>query len=124
MRLRQQENIRLFGREKMTVTTTLPRAFTSIASKPRISLYFAEWYYSARSDATEGDRSASIPVDESRGGQVPDHFELTQNYPNPFNPTTAVRYRLSAFSKVRLCIFDVVGREVAVLVDEEKPAGR
>jgi acetyl esterase/lipase len=54
---------------------------------------------------------------------VPDKFELLQNYPNPFNPLTNVEFRLKVNSKVKLAIFDLLGREVAVLVNGEKEAG-
>ena len=50
-------------------------------------------------------------------------FSLTQNYPNPFNPVTKIKYRLPELSKVRLTVYDVLGREIKVLVDQEKPAG-
>lgn len=50
-------------------------------------------------------------------------FELYQNYPNPFNPSTVIRYKLSVNSYVTLAVFDVLGNEVARLVDEYKPAG-
>ena len=55
---------------------------------------------------------------------LPSQFSLNQNYPNPFNPTTTISYQLSANSKVTLKIYDVLGNEVASLVNEEKPAGR
>jgi hypothetical protein len=48
---------------------------------------------------------------------------LEQNYPNPFNPQTTISYRLAAVSRVRLAVFDILGREVAVLADEIRPAG-
>jgi hypothetical protein len=51
-------------------------------------------------------------------------FTLNQNYPNPFNPTTAISYSLLTNSQVRLTVYDLLGREVAVLVNEEKPEGR
>lgn len=53
----------------------------------------------------------------------PVEFVLSQNYPNPFNPTTTIGYRLAARSSVLLEVYDVLGREVMTLVNEEKPAG-
>jgi hypothetical protein len=68
---------------------------------------------------------------------VPSEFRLEQNFPNPFNGTTAISYQLpalseprsrgrvegSAFSFVRLKVFDILGREVATLVEAEQPPG-
>lgn len=54
---------------------------------------------------------------------IPSSFELYQNYPNPFNPGTVISYQLSAKSYVQLKIFDLLGREVASLVNEEQTAG-
>lgn len=67
---------------------------------------------------------ASDPTDVSEGfSQIPAKMELFQNYPNPFNPTTNFEFRIANSGFVSLRIFDLLGREVAALVNEEKPAG-
>ena len=53
----------------------------------------------------------------------PESFHLKQNYPNPFNPTTTIEYQITRRSKVVLKIFDVLGREIGTLVNQQKPAG-
>ncbi len=58
---------------------------------------------------------ATTSVDAGR--LTPDAFALAQNYPNPFNPSTVVGFQLSVAGKTRLSVYDVLGREVAVLVD-------
>lgn len=50
-------------------------------------------------------------------------FYLYQNYPNPFNPVTIIKYQISSSNHVSLKVFDVLGREVAILVDEFKEPG-
>jgi WD40 repeat protein len=55
---------------------------------------------------------------------VPTLYELHQNYPNPFNPSTVISYQLPVGGDVLLKIYDILGNEVATLVDEFKPAGR
>ncbi|MEW6616880.1 MAG: T9SS type A sorting domain-containing protein [Patescibacteria group bacterium] len=54
---------------------------------------------------------------------IPNSFKLFQNYPNPFNPTTSIKYEVSSITNVRLAVYDILGREVAVLVNEEKIPG-
>jgi hypothetical protein len=51
-------------------------------------------------------------------------FSLEQNYPNPFNPSTSIQYAVDSRQFVTLIVFDILGREVATLVNEEKPAGK
>jgi hypothetical protein len=54
---------------------------------------------------------------------TPSTFRLGQNYPNPFNPSTTITFELPKSSDVRLTVFDLLGREVAVLVNERREAG-
>ena len=56
-------------------------------------------------------------------GSVPDEFVLGQNYPNPFNPSTRISWQSPISSHQTLNIYDVLGNEVATLVNEYKPAG-
>ncbi len=53
----------------------------------------------------------------------PDDFRLVQNYPNPFNPTTIIKYQILELSFVTIKIYDMLGREVASLVNHEKTVG-
>jgi hypothetical protein len=69
--------------------------------------------------------SSALPKSGSSkfAGVSPEEFSLEQNYPNPFNPSTSIQYRVSSTSNVSLKVYDVLGNEVATLVNEEKPAG-
>ena len=64
--------------------------------------------------------SADQKLEES----IIDNYYLFQNYPNPFNPSTKITYSVASLGSVTLKIYDVLGREVLTLVNEEKPAGR
>lgn len=66
--------------------------------------------------------SATTDVSDASVTQ-PERFVLEQNYPNPFNPTTVIDYRLSVASDVKLAVYDLLGREVAVLVNGVQPPG-
>lgn len=54
---------------------------------------------------------------------MPDQYQLTQNYPNPFNPTTTISYSINKEGNVKLSVYDALGKKIAVVVDEYKPAG-
>jgi hypothetical protein len=60
---------------------------------------------------------------ENIESEFPSEFKLEQNYPNPFNPSTSIQYQVSSNTKVSLKVYDVLGNEVATLVNENKTAG-
>jgi photosystem II stability/assembly factor-like uncharacterized protein len=60
---------------------------------------------------------------ERASNSQPKQFLLHQNYPNPFNPTTEIQFSIAKLSIVNLRIFDLLGREVATLVNEQRPGG-
>ncbi len=73
------------------------------------------------SKAIEFFNSAVVSVNEPL--ELSDEFYLAQNYPNPFNPSTVIRYRIATPSNVTLKVFDMLGKEIATLVNEYKTSG-
>jgi len=74
----------------------------------------------------EGDTFIEIggPTDvELYSYEIPTEYSLEQNYPNPFNPSTKIEYRIPEQSFVQLKVFDILGNEVATLVNEEQSSG-
>ncbi len=65
----------------------------------------------------------AVATDVAQGNEIPDTFALVGNYPNPFNPGTTIQYSLPQQATVRLAIYNVLGAEVATLVNGTLPAG-
>ncbi len=65
----------------------------------------------------------SIVNSVANSNEIPIEFRLSQNYPNPFNPSTKIKFQNADAKFVSLKVYDVLGREVATLVNEEKPVG-
>jgi hypothetical protein len=59
----------------------------------------------------------------NKSGILAKKFNLFQNHPNPFNPSTNISYQISKLSQVRLYIFDVIGREIKIIIDKQQPPG-
>lgn len=74
-------------------------------------------------DATLKTSGAVTSIELNNLYTQPNEFTLDQNYPNPFNPSTSIQYRVSSISQVILKVYDVLGNEVATIVNEEKSAG-
>jgi hypothetical protein len=64
-----------------------------------------------------------VKVEEAELG-TPNEFRLSQNYPNPFNPSTIIEYSIPSSTHISLKVYDILGNEVAELVNEQKTAGR
>ena len=76
--------------------------------------------------ATAEDQ-VTITIESTAGvddeNQIPTKYALRQNHPNPFNPTTTIRYSIPQLGHVQLKVYDILGKEVATLVNEDKPVG-
>lgn len=79
------------------------------------------YFYILEDVDVNGVRTEHGPIEIS--ATAPRTFELSQNYPNPFNPETKIRYQLPQETRVKIVVFDILGREVKTLVDEDKKAG-
>jgi hypothetical protein len=66
--------------------------------------------------------TTTVGVDDEEN-PIASEFKLEQNYPNPFNPSTTIQYAIGSRQFVSLNVYDVLGNEIATLVNEEKPAG-
>jgi len=63
-------------------------------------------------------------IGEDQGSLLsPKSYNLAQNYPNPFNPVTTIKYSIPKTSNVLIKVFDVLGNEITILINEEKPVG-
>ena len=76
------------------------------------------WYDSW--DLSIFDETTDVEDDEK---SIPNEYLLSQNYPNPFNPTTSIEYQVISSEHVTLKVYDVLGREVSILVNEQKTPG-
>lgn len=109
----------------------LSKSFCQILHNSGCSHMFNEWHEGHNwgswgahlDDALEYLLPGSaVGVEEQTA--VPVNYELGQNYPNPFNPSTTIEYSLAERSYVSLKVYDILGRQVAVLFNEEQAAGK
>jgi hypothetical protein len=111
-------------------SATLTRSFTVYSENHFINKVR---YRMVNSTQTETLLTWEVPVQFYFGSQSlvgvptpptqPHSFALEQNYPNPFNPSTSIKFELAKSSDVKLSVYDILGREVSVLVNERRDAG-
>ncbi len=89
---------------------------------PRINLSY-EWGTFKGNNQRTGSRNSAVTGVENKTQKIPKQFSLKQNYPNPFNPATTIDFSVPKNSLVTIKVYDILGREVATLVNEEKVAG-
>jgi hypothetical protein len=129
---------------QLTMYDTLSSAYYSTSDSGLVAYYRFDQYedLGVRSDGSDDIRDFSVNANhgDSEGSPLlvsstaltevenmfdntPGEFSLFQNYPNPFNPNTSIKYAVGSMQYVSLKVYDVLGKEVAALVNEEKPAG-
>lgn len=85
---------------------------------------FPLWYYwDLKGAKIDGIVYGTIASTEDYSENTMKNYYISQNYPNPFNPTTVIKYSIPKNGQVEIKVFDILGREVIQLVNEEKPAG-
>jgi hypothetical protein len=95
--------------------------FTSVMQDSITALVYGTTW--GRINPTGQDTCALLTGINSQSQNIPISFKLYDNYPNPFNPGTTIKYDVPKSSYMRLTIFDILGREVQVLVNEKKEPG-
>jgi hypothetical protein len=98
-------------------TTTEPKSYSYIDVNLQPGKYLYRLKQTDFDGTYEYSKEAEVEVTSAQ------EFSLTQNYPNPFNPLTKIRYAVPHNTHVKLSVYDLLGKEIAVLVNEEKSAG-
>ncbi|MBI4810756.1 MAG: T9SS type A sorting domain-containing protein [Ignavibacteriales bacterium] len=110
------------------MSTSQPSMYPTFSERRILNTtkYFINWtegsttpykISSTTMDNPYGKKSVSSAIDTQQ------EFELFENYPNPFNPTTVIKYTIPEITHVELKVYDVLGQEVATLVNEMQEAG-
>ena len=97
------------------ITGTLGQNLIGVSSNSNNTSNAGFWYQTA---------DIITSVEQIENDLLPTEFRLEQNYPNPFNPTTTIQFAVPKTSNVTIRIYDILGREVATLIDKEYQPGQ
>ncbi|MCW8811189.1 MAG: T9SS type A sorting domain-containing protein [Ignavibacteriaceae bacterium] len=111
-----------WAKDSLILLDSSAAAFPGVIYDPDDSLY-KMWYSGDGIEYATAPINIPTSIEEERFDEIPTDFTLSQNYPNPFNPTTKIKYSVPQASKVQFKVFDVLGNEIEILVNDEKQAG-
>ncbi len=124
VRIRNNKNYSFPDSMIYTKITNNKPMVASVGLIPNWQVFYYVWEDSIDGRINFVGRKELLPFGAVEPEAVIKDFQLYQNYPNPFNPVTVIRYDIPSASFVTLKVYDVLGREVARLVNEEKQPGR
>jgi hypothetical protein len=119
------------GLQDSILTVTIPVDYRSRSLKICLqavgalgarSFVAEEWFIDDGGDSLE-NTTMSLPAGSSLTEEIPTRYYLHQNYPNPFNPETAIEFELPENATVSLKVYDILGKEVAEVIDGFEEAG-
>lgn len=95
------------------LSSTIGESLIGFSNNSSTKSYAGFWYAYIESITTDVEDQLSVPTD----------YKLEQNYPNPFNPGTVIRFAVPERTMVTLKVYDIIGREIATLINEERDRG-
>ena len=104
----------VIGNQDNQMTLTVGQTIIGQASGPNFTMSSGFW---------QSQKGGPVSVEQTESDVLPKEFRLEQNYPNPFNPTTTISFSIAKSAKVKLTLFDLLGRKVLTLRDERMQPG-
>jgi len=110
---------KIVGSVKGAETSASPKQYSFLDQDLSTGTYMYRLKQIDRSGSFKYSQEVQVDI-----GTVPSTFTLSQNYPNPFNPSTTIGFTLEHDGRAVLKVYDILGREIATLLDENRAAGQ